>query len=163
PWHRPPCGRRPPRSRAPGAADGWRRAACRASAWRSPSRHPWPCPSSGRGPRDARWSRARPVRRSSCGAECRSARATAGSSGTKAHAQLARHDLRQGGLAEAWRAVEQHVIERFLARLGGGDVDLQVLTQLLLADELVERLRAQRELRGILLGALGRDQAFTVI
>ena len=50
------------------------------------------------------------------------------------------------------------MVERFAARLGGGNVDLQVLAQLLLADEVVERLRAQRQLGGVLLGALGGHQ-----
>ena len=75
--------------------------------------------------------------------------------GAEAHAHLARHDLRQRRLAEAGRAVEQHVVERLAARLGGGDEDLQVLADLLLADEIVERLRTQRQLGRILLGALG--------
>src|SRR4029077_11165051 len=56
-------------------------------------------------------------------------------------------------------AVEQHVVERLFARLGGSDVDLQVLAQLLLANEVVQRLRAQRQLRRVFLGAFGRHQA----
>ena len=72
----------------------------------------------------------------------------------EADAHLARHDLRQRRLAEAGRAVEQHVVERLAARLGGGDEDLEVLADLLLADEVVERLRPQRQLGGVLLGAL---------
>ena len=37
--------------------------------------------------------------------------------GAEIDAELARDDLRQRGLAEARRADEQHVVERFLARL----------------------------------------------
>ena len=36
--------------------------------------------------------------------------------GAEIDAQFARHDLRQRGLAEARRADEQHMVERFLAR-----------------------------------------------
>ena len=36
--------------------------------------------------------------------------------GAEVDAQFARHDLRQRGLAEARRADEQHVVERFVAR-----------------------------------------------
>ena len=46
-------------------------------------------------------------------------------------------------LAEARRTVQQHVIERFAALLGGGDRDLQVLADAILADVLVERARPQ--------------------
>jgi hypothetical protein len=40
------------------------------------------------------------------------------------------------------------VIQRFATPLGGGNENLQVLADLLLADEVVERLRAQGELGG---------------
>jgi len=42
------------------------------------------------------------------------------------------------GLAEAGRAVEEEVVERFVALLGGVDGDAEVVLELLLADELVE-------------------------
>src|SRR6185503_5283558 len=80
--------------------------------------------------------------------------------GAEADAHLARHDLGERRLAQPGRAVEQHMVERLAARLGGGDEDLEVLAHLLLADEVVERLRTQRELRRILLGALPGHQAF---
>src|SRR4249919_521202 len=73
--------------------------------------------------------------------------------------ELARQDLRERGLAEARRPDEQHVIERFLARLGRLDEDGQVRARLLLADKLGEPLRAQRAVRGVLLAAFGRYQA----
>ncbi len=41
--------------------------------------------------------------------------------GAEVHAQFARHDLRQRGLAQPRRADEQHVVERFLARPRGLD------------------------------------------
>ena len=37
--------------------------------------------------------------------------------GAEVDAEFARHDLRQGGLAEARRADQQHMIERLVARL----------------------------------------------
>ena len=59
-------------------------------------------------------------------------------------AELARHDLRQRRLAEAGRADEQHMVERLAAALGRLDEHLQIGARRRLADELVERLRAQR-------------------
>ena len=75
--------------------------------------------------------------------------------GAKADAQLARHDLRERRLAEARRPGEQHVIERFAARLGRLDEHLEVGARLLLADELGKQLRPQRLLCvvGFALGA----------
>ena len=67
--------------------------------------------------------------------------------GAEAHAQLARHDLGERGLAEAGGAREQHVVERVAARLGRLDEHLEVGARLLLADELAQVLRAQRRLR----------------
>ena len=76
--------------------------------------------------------------------------------GAEIDAELARDDLRQRGLAEARRADEQHVIERFVARPRRLDEDRQVRARLLLADELGQPLRPQRGVRGVLLAALGR-------
>src|SRR5258706_14551670 len=50
------------------------------------------------------------------------------------------------------------MVERLAAPLGGGDEDLEILADLLLADEVVKRLRAQGELGCILLGALAGDE-----
>ena len=79
--------------------------------------------------------------------------------GAEADAQLARHDLRQRGLAEARRAREQHVVERVAARLGRLDEHLEVGARLLLADELAQQLRPQRLLRAIGLALCPRDEA----
>ena len=59
-------------------------------------------------------------------------------------AEFARDQVRQRRLAEAGRPGEQHVLERFAAPLRGVDRDAQVLDDLLLADVVFERARAQR-------------------
>ena len=48
---------------------------------------------------------------------------------------------------------------RLATPLGGGDENLQVFPDLLLADEIVERLRAQRQLGRVFLGARASHQA----
>ena len=70
-------------------------------------------------------------------------------------AEFARDDLRERRFAEARRADEQHMIERFLARARGLDEDLQIGAGLFLADELGQLLRAQRAFRAIFLAAFG--------
>jgi hypothetical protein len=47
------------------------------------------------------------------------------------------------GLAEAGRAVEEEVVERLAALLGGVDGDAEIVLELLLADELIEATRAE--------------------
>ena len=74
------------------------------------------------------------------------------------HAELARDDLCQGRLAEAGRPDEKHVVERFLARPGGLDEDLEVGAGLRLADELGQILRPQRRVGRIVLANLGGDE-----
>ena len=59
-------------------------------------------------------------------------------------AELARHDLGERGLAEAGRACEQDMVERLAAGAGGLDEHFEVGADLGLADELGERLRAER-------------------
>ena len=71
-------------------------------------------------------------------------------------AELARDDLGERRLAEAWRADEQHVIERFASRLRRFDEDLQVLARRFLAGEIGQHLRAQG--RVILRALLGGDE-----
>ena len=61
-------------------------------------------------------------------------------------AELARDDVRERGLAEAGRSREQHVIEHFGASASGLDRHAENFLGALLADELVERARAQREI-----------------
>ena len=78
--------------------------------------------------------------------------------GAEIHAELARDDLRQRGLAEAGRADEQHVIERLFARACRLDEHREVGARLRLPDELGEPLRAQRGVR-VLVAALGGDEA----
>ena len=63
--------------------------------------------------------------------------------GAEADAHLAREDSGERRLAEAGRAVEQHMVERLAAALRGVDEHAQILARRLLADELVEALRAE--------------------
>ena len=58
-------------------------------------------------------------------------------------AQFARDELRERCFAEAGRAEEERVIQRFAAREGGVDIDAQTLLDLLLADKLIETLRPE--------------------
>ena len=64
-------------------------------------------------------------------------------------------DLRQRGLAEARRADEQHVIERFVARPRRLDEHREIGARLLLADEFGQPLRPQRRLGDVLFAAFG--------
>ncbi len=75
--------------------------------------------------------------------------------GAEADAHLAGEDPGERRLPEPRRAVEQHVVERLAAALRGIDEDAQILARRLLADELVEALRAKRRV-GVLGRALGR-------
>ena len=59
---------------------------------------------------------------------------------------LGGNDVGQCGFAEAWRAVEQQVVERFAALLRGFEEDGQVGLELILTDEFAEPLRAERQL-----------------
>ena len=66
--------------------------------------------------------------------------------GAHGHAHLVADDVGERGLAEAGRAVEQHVIERFAASDRGGNRHLQVVAHAVLADVLGERPRTQSRL-----------------
>ena len=79
--------------------------------------------------------------------------------GAKADAELAGDDLGERGLAEPRRAEEQDMVERIAAALGGLDEHAQILARRLLADEFVERLRAQRRVE-ILGPAIAGNDAF---
>jgi hypothetical protein len=77
----------------------------------------------------------------------------------KADAELAGDDLGKRGLAEPGRAEEQDMVERIAAALGRLDEHPQILARRLLADEFVERLRAQRRVE-ILGPAVAGNDAF---
>ena len=85
--------------------------------------------------------------------------------GVDVHAQLARDDVGQRGLAQAGRTVEQDVVRRFLAHVGRGQQDGQVVLDLRLADVLVELTRSQRRLDRVLVERLylRREQSGVVI
>jgi len=55
-----------------------------------------------------------------------------------------RQNVRQRGLAQPRRAEQQHVVERFATRPGGGDEDVELLANLALADVFVQLARPQR-------------------
>ena len=77
--------------------------------------------------------------------------------GAEIDPELARHDLRERGLAQARRTDEQHMIERLAPCPRRLDEHRQVRARLLLADELGKSLRAQRAVGGfIVIAALGR-------
>ena len=73
----------------------------------------------------------------------------------------AAQDVREGGLAEAGRPVEQDVVQRLATRPGGLDQDAEVLAQPVLAEHLGQRARAQRGIYHDLFGpTLGRNRTF---
>ena len=78
--------------------------------------------------------------------------------GAEADAHLAGEDSGERGLAEPRRPVEQDMVERLAAAFGGIDEHAEVLARRLLADELVEALRAKRRI-GVLGRALGRGDS----
>ena len=77
------------------------------------------------------------------------------------YAHLVADDVRQRGLAEPGRTVEQHMIERFTATACSGNRDLQVIAQTILPNVLVERTRTQSRLvLRVLVHTTGRNQSF---
>ena len=66
------------------------------------------------------------------------------------HPELGGDDLGERGLAQAGRAGEQDVVQRLLARGRPRAATPQLLAQRLLADELVQPLRAQRDVEVVL-------------
>ena len=74
------------------------------------------------------------------------------------HAQLVRDDVGERRLAEAGRAVQQDVVERLPAHLGGGDKDGEVFLHLLLPDVIGHRLGAEGVLLGVQLPFRAHDQ-----
>src|SRR4029077_10455946 len=81
------------------------------------------------------------------------------SAGLNRHIQLVSDNLRQRRLAEPWRAVEQHMIERFAATARSLHCDLNVLFHALLADVLVKALGADAgfDTRVFIVGSTGYD------
>ncbi len=76
------------------------------------------------------------------------------------HPQFARHDLGERRLAQARRPDEQHMVERLVAGARRRDEHCEILSRLLLADELDQALRAQGGFRHILLAAFrGNERA----
>ena len=59
--------------------------------------------------------------------------------------QFVGDDVGQRRLAKARRTVEQHMVERFAARFGGLDGDVEIVFDLCLADEFLQALRAEFE------------------
>jgi len=76
------------------------------------------------------------------------------------HAQLVGDDVAEGGLAEAGRPEDQHVVERVAAGLGRFDVDLQLLAHRGLAEVVGQALGADAGVGGVILaGGAGADDA----
>ena len=75
-----------------------------------------------------------------------------------AHAELLADDVREARLAEPRRPDEQDVVERLLAGLRRLERDVELLLDPLLADELVERARAERALDLVVLGLQRRRE-----
>ena len=79
------------------------------------------------------------------------------------HAHLVADDVGERGLAEAGRAIEQHVIERLAAAARRGNRHLQVVADAILADVFVERARPQSRLvLRVVVGAAGGDQSIAI-
>ena len=79
------------------------------------------------------------------------------------HAEFVGDDVGKGGLAEAWRAVEEGVVERFAAHLGGSHEDAQVLLDLVLALEVVEGEGAKGFLELLFVGGLRGFGGFSYV
>ena len=79
----------------------------------------------------------------------------------QAHPEFGRDDVRQGGLAQTWRAEEQHVVQGLGAAARGVNEDRQLFAHLGLAHVVVQALGAQGALQGFFFGrgGSGRHQA----
>ena len=76
------------------------------------------------------------------------------------HAHLLRHNAGQRCLAKARRAVQQNMVHRFPALLGGTQVNAQIVFGLFLTDIIIQRFGAQADfLGGIGRGGVRADQA----
>src|SRR5437879_10484561 len=69
------------------------------------------------------------------------------STGLDGNVQFVGNDLGEGGFSEAWRAIEQNVVEGFAAGAGGFDGNLDVFFDALLANVFVETLGRSEERR----------------
>ena len=81
---------------------------------------------------------------------------------TDLHPQFGGDDVRQRGLAEAGRAVQQDVVERLPAHFGGGDVDGQILFDLFLPDVVGHGFGAQGVFFRVVLPFCAHDEAVLV-
>ena len=72
--------------------------------------------------------------------------------GAQVHAEFVGDDVRQRRLAEARRAEQQHMVERFAAHFRRADEDFELLARLHLADVFRQPLRAQRALDRLFVG-----------
>ena len=73
------------------------------------------------------------------------------------HPQLARDDLRQRGLAQPRRTIEQHMVHRLAARFRAFDEHPQVVLRRRLPDELGQRLGPQRGVSVLNLAMRGKE------
>ncbi|MNT08824.1 hypothetical protein D3C72_1435780 [compost metagenome] len=76
------------------------------------------------------------------------------------HAQFVGDDMAEGGLAQAGRAEDQHVVQRIATTLGGLDVDLHLLAHRHLAEVVGKSLGSDAGVGGVILaGGAGGDDA----
>jgi hypothetical protein len=73
---------------------------------------------------------------------------------------LVGHHMRQGGLAQTGRPIKEHMVERFAALAGGRDQNAEVFLDILLPDQVRERLRAQGLVEAVVRFRFGVQQAF---
>jgi hypothetical protein len=75
-------------------------------------------------------------------------------------AYLRGDDMGQAGLTQAGRPVEQDVVDRLTAALGGGDGNLEVFLGLVLADEIGQGTRPEAVVQGcVFIAGLAGDDA----
>ena len=81
----------------------------------------------------------------------------------EAYAQFVGDDIGKGGLAKAWRAVEEGVVEGFATHLGGFYEDAQVLFDLVLTLKVVEGEGAKGFLELLFAGGLRGFGGFSYV
>src|ERR1700722_3522563 len=78
----------------------------------------------------------------------------------KSGTELVGDNVSERSLAQPRRSVEQYMVKRLAARFGRLDSDIQILFDLILADELLQPLRPKLQLkRGIIFDRSGRNEA----